>query len=148
MTTSTTPTTKTLDLAAHAATFSSTYEHARRMGADRPLSHRFALADVLGKIEKEIAKRVSDAVAREKLDAAATARRVSIRHAQEVVAARARTAPTSERFVLHRGPFDYAVRDQLTGQLAPFSHLGAAEGALRQLLSGTARPERFGWLAH
>lgn len=142
-----TPTTKTLDLTAHAATFSSTYDHARRMGADRPLSHRFALADVLGEIEKVIEKRVADVVASERRRAAREAETVRLRHASELTLARARMAPTSARYVLHRGgPYGYSVRDQVTGKLAPFSTLGNAESALRQLLGGMTRPEHFGWL--
>jgi len=140
-----TPTTKTLDLAAHFATFSSTYDHARRMGADRPLSQRFALADVLGEIEKVIEERVTSAVAAEKRRGEREAASASLRHASEL--ARARMAPISARFGLHRsGPYGYGVRDQLAGKLAPFSTLGNAEFALRQLLSGAERPERFGWL--
>lgn len=142
-----TPTTKTLDLTTHAATFSSTYEHARRMGADRPLSHRFALADVLGEIEKVIESRIADVVAAERRRASREAETVRLRHSSELALARARMAPTSARFVLHRGgPYGYAVRDQVTGKLAPYGALAPAERAVRDLNAGTTLPSMYGWL--
>jgi hypothetical protein len=144
----TTPTTKTLDLTAHAATFSSTYDHARRMGADRPLSHRFALADVLGEIEKVIEKRVADVVASERRRASREAETVRLRHASELTLARARMAPTSARFVLHLGgPYGFAVREQVTGKLAPFGTRDAAERAVRNLNTGVTLPSMYGWTA-
>jgi len=79
-------TTKTLDLVELLKTFSSTYDHARRMGAARPLAHKFGLADVLGEIETEITKRV-DAV---KAEAAREAARVRVDHAAALATERAR----------------------------------------------------------
>lgn len=141
----TTPTTKTLDLTTHAATFASTYDHARRMGADRPLSHRFALADVLGEIEKVIESRIADVVASERRRASREAETVRLRHASELDAARrttvARSALPGGRYVAD----GTSVRDRLTGRRAPFGYEPSALLYAARLNNGTVLPESFMW---
>lgn len=151
MTTSTTPTTKTLDLATHAATFSSTYDHARRMGADRPLSHRFALADVLGEIETVIEKRVADAVDREKRVAETRARAARVRHEAEIERLRRistavgttfrESAASSSRYVAEGG----GIRDTVTGAVAPFGVASAARTYADRLNRGVTLRSELGW---
>ena len=140
-----TPTTKTLDLAAHFATFSSTYDHARRMGADRPLSQRFALADVLGEIEKVIEARVADAVASERRAAARREETIRLRHASEIAGARLTygtpSVLTGDRFVVD----GTRIRDRLTGQLAPFGYAPSARLYASRLNEGTLRRESLMW---
>jgi hypothetical protein len=147
-------TTKTLDLNALFPTFESTYAHARRMGADRPLAQRFGLADVLGEIETEIATRI-DAVKAEAEKAAADAR---VEWASGLAAERARTSallattrssstpvpavlgPVSDTvtsFPRYRAE-GRGVRDLATGELAPFPPEVAPDNAQR-LNAGTLR---------
>jgi len=104
------PTSKTFSLSAHAETFASTYAHARRTGADRPLAQRFGLADVLGEVETITADRVAVAVGKARDELAREHRaelaRVRAEHASELLRAAAegdrdrRAAETGSRFTV------------------------------------------------
>lgn len=137
------PTTKTLDLAAHFATFSSTYDHARRMGADRPLSHRFALADVLGEIEKLIEERVKTAVDAEQARASREAAAERLRRATEYASVRRRPSPyyVGPRFIVS-GVF---VLDRERGSRARFGYGQTAHRVAESLNRGTYSPASFAW---
>lgn len=165
-------TTKTLDLSELMTTFGSTYDHARRMGADRPLSHRFALADVLGEIEVEIAKRV-DAVKAESEKALADLR---VEHASAIATERARTSAaqaaamlpperlrtstitadrlrdlpitSSPRYTATRDVNEnVVVLDRVTGKHAIFLVLRNAELTAHGLNRGTRDPREIAWRA-
>lgn len=151
---------KTLDLNAHAKTFADTYAHARRTGADRPLAHRFGLADVLGEIEEIIAKRVETAVAAAKSEAATELRTVRAEHAEELakLAPRITTSTiTADRIVgtMRRYDVTYVgrstvIRDRVTGRVADFgavTHTYVAEQA-RRLNSGDLSASVLIWDAN
>lgn len=141
---------KTLDLNAHAKTFADTYAHARRTGADRPLAHRFGLADVLGEIEEIIAKRVETAVAAAKSEAASATAKLKREHAEELaklsvgrIVGRTVTADriTTGRYLAIGGD----VHDTFVGDRAPFGSAVFARRVADELNRGTRRKASLFW---
>jgi hypothetical protein len=148
---------KTLDLNAHAKTFADTYAHARRTGADRPLAHRFGLADVLGEIEEIIVDRVTKAVAAVTSEHADAIAKLKREHAEEL----AKLAPritastiTADRIVgtVRRYDVTYVgrsvvIRDRVLGRVADFgavTHTYVAQQA-RRLNTGDLSASALIW---